>query len=89
MPNKLTDIIGLTLCALGFVASFAGKNYVACALWVLVAIGDMRSIRLIETIEIQKEIIDLKEKRIQQVECLYKTIVSSISGHKAANEEHA
>jgi hypothetical protein len=66
--RKIINSLGIAACVAGCAASLVNKNYVAVILWVLLLLQDLRSWKLEDTIEIQKDIIDLQKQRTETAE---------------------
>lgn len=56
--DKIINGIGIATCVLGFGASLAAKNYIACALWLLLLLQDLREWSLEKIIETQRKLIE-------------------------------
>ena len=56
--DKIINGIGIAACVLGFGASLAAKNYIACVLWLLLLLQDLREWNLEKIIETQRKLIE-------------------------------
>ena len=56
--DKIINGIGIAACVLGFGGSLAAKNYIACVLWLLLLLQDLREWSLEKIIETQRKIIE-------------------------------
>lgn len=63
--DKIINGIGIATCVLGFGASLAAKNYIACVLWLLLLLQDLREWNLEEIIAVQQALIKNQEKIIE------------------------
>jgi hypothetical protein len=55
---------------LGFGASLASSNYIACLLWILLLLQDIRAWNLEEIIAVQQALVKNQEKIIEDEEKL-------------------
>ena len=56
--DKIINGIGIAACVLGFGASLTAKNYIACVLWLLLLLQDLREWSLEKIIETQRKLIE-------------------------------
>ena len=84
MRNKILNIVELGIGVIGFVISFFVKNYLACVLWLMIILEDLRLHKLEDIIEMQKELLSIKDKRIENLDNLYKTCLEQLT---KGNEE--
>lgn len=56
--DKIINGIAIATCVLGFGASLVAKNYVACVLWLLLLLQDLREWSLEKIIETQRKLIE-------------------------------
>ena len=68
--DKIINIVGIVACILGFISSLVSKNYIACVLWVLLLLQDIREWNLEEIIAVQQALIRNQEKIIEDEEKL-------------------
>lgn len=68
--DKIISTVGIVACILGFISSLASKNYIACVLWILLLLQDIRAWNLEEVIAVQQALIKNQEKIIEDEEKL-------------------
>ena len=56
--DKIINGIGIAASVLGFGASLTAKNYIACVLWLLLLLQDLREWSLEKIIETQRKLIE-------------------------------
>lgn len=82
--DKIINTVGIIACVLGCITSLVCKNYIACVLWVLLLLQDLREWKLEETMSLQKDLIDNQDKIIESQAAIIQAQELMIK----ENEEH-